>query len=117
MLGAGAQGTHRADKAPNPGGSQFTLTELQAQRFPGLWAPCSPGQLREACATFPTHVCNVPCLRLTLITALHHGPGLLGVCVLWGSWAQPLRTGPTALRLSPTQHGRAGILPCIGCVS
>lgn len=101
MLGVGAQGTHRADTAPNPGGSQFFLTELQAQSFPGLWAPCSLGQHREACATFPTHFCNVPRRCLTLITALHHGPGLLGVCVLWGSWAQPLRTGPHCTASQP----------------
>lgn len=94
MLGVGAQGTHRIDMAPNLGGSQFSPTELQAQSFPGLWAPCSPGQHREACATFPTHLCNVLHRCLTLVIALHHSPGLLRVCVLWGSWTQPLRTDP-----------------------
>ena len=52
--------------------------------FLGSGLPCCPDH----------HGRRVPPLDLTLRTALHHSPGLLWLCALWGSWTHLLRAGP-----------------------
>lgn len=52
--------------------------------FLGSGLPCCPEH----------HGRCVPPLDLMLRTALHHGPGLLWLCALRGSWTHPLKARP-----------------------
>lgn len=52
--------------------------------FLGSGLPCCPEH----------HGRRVPPLDLMLRTALHHGPGLLWLCALQGSWTHPLKARP-----------------------